>query len=130
MRPHPLQEPCLQELQALVSQTAGIDSATVVTGDGFEVASVLRDSVSPQRLAAMVSSLLMLSEAVAGELGMQRTQYVVVNAESGAVIAMRIPLSERELLISVLCSGDAGLGMVLFATRDCAQALARVLGSK
>lgn len=115
---------CRDALEGLVSQTAGIDSAAVVTGDGFEVAAVLRAGVSADKLAAMVSSLLALSEAVAGELAMGRCRYVIVETESGSVVTLRIPVPERELLMSVLCGNAATLGGVLFAARDCAHALA------
>ena len=67
MSAHPLQAACQDALDALVSQTAGVGSAAVVTSDGFEVASVLHADLSVEKLAAMTSSLLALSEAVASE---------------------------------------------------------------
>ncbi len=127
MSTHPLHAACHAALDTLVSQTAGIDSAAVVTGDGFEVASVLREDLSVEKLAAMASSLLALSEAVASEMGMQRCQYVIVDTESGSVVTLRIPTRAHELLLCVLCGDGVSLGSVLYATRDSARALARRL---
>ena len=64
-----LQAVCQSVVESLVSQTSGIDSAAIVTGDGFEVASVLRSGLSAEKLAAMSSSQLALSEAMASEMG-------------------------------------------------------------
>lgn len=114
-------------LEHLVSQTSGIESAAIVTGDGFEVASSLRPGLSVEKLAAMTSSLLALSEAVVGEMGMQRCQYVIIDTERGAVVTLRIPSDGHDLLLCVLCGDGATLGAVLYAARDSARALARRL---
>lgn len=124
---HILHAPCQDELETLVAQTLGVDSAAVVTGDGFEVASVLRTGVVADKLAAMVSSLLALSDAVARELDMLGCRNVIVETEAGAVVTLRVPAEGHELLISVLCSDAASLGSVLFAARDTARALGRRL---
>lgn len=122
-----LQVLCHGALETLVSQTPGVDTAAVVTGDGFEVASVLRDKISVEKLAAMVSSLLALSEAVASEMGMKRCQYVIVDTESGALVTLRIPTTSQDLLMCVLCGDGVSLGSVLYAARESARSLARRL---
>ncbi|NUO75363.1 roadblock/LC7 domain-containing protein [Lysobacter sp. 5GHs7-4] len=127
MSAHELRLPCRDMLEVLVSQTLGVDSAAVVTGDGFEVAAVLREGVAGERLAAMVSSLLALSEAVALELRMSGCRNVIVETETGAVVTLRVPVSGHELLMSVLCSDAASLGSVLYAARDTARALGQRL---
>ncbi len=127
MSAHPLQAACQDALDALVSQTAGVGSAAVVTGDGFEVASVLHADLSVEKLAAMTSSLLALSEAVASEMGMSRCRYVIVDTESGAVVTLRVPTRGHDLLMCVLCGDGVSLGSVLYAARDSARALARRL---
>ena len=119
-----LQAVCHGTLENLVFETSGVESAAIVTGDGFEIASILRNGISVEKLAAMVSSLLALSEAVASEMGKDRCQYVIVDTESGALVTLRIPAERHELLMSVLCGNTATLGAVLYAARDCAHALA------
>lgn len=122
-----LQVLCHGALETLVSQTPGVDTAAVVTGDGFEVASVLREHVSVEKLAAMVSSLLALSEAVTSEMGLKRCQYVIVDTESGALLTLRVPTRGQDLLMCVLCGDGVSLGSVLYAVRESARALARRL---
>ncbi len=122
-----LQAVCQGVVETLVSQTPGIDSAAIVTGDGFDVASVLRTGLSAEKLAAMSSSQLALSEAMASEMGMQRCQYVIVDTETGVVLTLRIPTRAHDLLMCVLCGDGVSLGSVLYAARDSARALARRL---
>ena len=114
---------CENEIEALVRQTPGIDSAAVVSGDGFEIAARLKPGVSGEKFAAMASSLLALSEAVVQELRMHQCRNVIIQSDHGAVVTMRIPVGYRELLISVLCNDASSLGAVLFATRATAQSL-------
>lgn len=122
-----LQALCQSTLDTLVSQTPGVDTAAVVTGDGFEVAAVLRDQISVEKLAAMVSSLLALSEAVTSEMGMKRCQYVIIDTEAGAVLTLRIPAKSKDLLMCVLCGDGVSLGSVLYAARESARSLAQRL---
>lgn len=118
---------CREEIEALVGQTRGVESAAVITGDGFEVASVLRTGVAGEKLAAMASSLLALSEAVVQELRMKACRNVIIESDNGSVVTLRIPVPGRELLMSVLCSDAASLGAVLYATRAAAQSLGQRL---
>lgn len=118
---------CREQLDAMVRETAGIESAAVVTGDGFELAAVLRHGVSGNKLAAMTSSLLALSEAVVEELKMRGCRNVIVEGEAGTVVMIRVPAEGNDLLMSVLCRENAVLGSVLYAARGCAVRLGALL---
>lgn len=121
---------CRQQLELLVRDTAGIESAAVVTGDGFELAAVLRHDLSGDKLAAMTSSLLALSEAVVEELRMRKCRNVIIEGEGGTVVMIRVPADGIDLLMSVLCREEAVLGSVLYATRVCAARLGAQLGQE
>lgn len=111
---------CRTHLDAMVHEVTGIESAAVVTGDGFEIAAVLRHGVSGNKLAAMTSSLLALSEAVVEELKMRGCRNVIIEGEGGTVVMIRVPARGTDLLMSVLCRESAVLGSVLYAARMCA----------
>jgi len=121
------QATCRIALQGLVSETAGIESAAIVTGDGFEVASVMRGPTPVEKLAAMVSSLLALSEALVAEVGKHRCNDVIVDTDNGCIVVLRVPARGHDLLLCALCGDAATLGSVLFAARESARALARRL---
>lgn len=120
---------CREHLEAMVHDTAGIESAAVVTGDGFELAAVLRHGLSGNKLAAMTSSLLALSEAVVEELKMRGCRNVIIEGESGTVVMIRVPAEGLDLLMSVLCRESAVLGSVLYAARTCASRLGVLLAA-
>lgn len=119
---------CREHLEAMVRDTGGIESAAIVTGDGFELAAVLRHGLSGNKLAAMTSSLLALSEAVVEELKMRGCRNVIVEGEGGTVVMIRVPAAGLDLLMSVLCRESAVLGSVLYAARACAARLGALLG--
>ena len=118
---------CRDLLDTLVRETTGIESAAVVTGDGFELAAVLRTGLSGNKLAAMTSSLLALSEAVVEELKMRGCRNVIIESEGGTVVMIRVPADGMDLLMSVLCRENAILGSVLYAARLCAARLGVLL---
>lgn len=119
---------CHEQLDTMVRETHGIESAAIVTGDGFELASVLRNGLSGNKLAAMTSSLLALSEAVVEELRMRGCRNVIIEGEGGTVVMIRVPAEGLDLLMSVLCREDAVLGSVLYAARISAARLGVQLG--
>jgi uncharacterized protein len=109
---------CADALQRLVDGTAGVHSACLVTSDGLPVASVLRDGVSADRLAAMTSSLHALGEAIAREHALEECQSVIVNGASGALIVIRTGTSETSFTLAAVCDTEATLGSVYFAARE------------
>lgn len=65
--------------------------ATVITGDGFEIGRSLRDRDGGDKLAGMSSSLQALSEAVARELAIGKSTYVVIETEKAHLLQLRVP---------------------------------------
>lgn len=112
---------CKLHLQRFVSATSGVTAAIVATSDGFEVASVLHTALSPEKMAAMTSSILALGEAVLSEAGLSNCQNVVIEADGGLIVMLSIGDPKGELLLSVITDGNAMLGQVLWAARRCCQ---------
>ena len=122
LRAHPELAPrCEAYLQKLVSSTSGVIAALVVTSDGFEVASVLHNDLSPEKMAAMTSSMLALGEAVLSEANLNDCQNVVIESNGGLIIMLAIGDPKKELLLSVITNGQAMLGQVLWAARQCCE---------
>ena len=89
MSAHPLQAACQDALDALVSQTAGVGSAAVVTSDGFEVASRLK--ADPATAAIPINMLSAMEGRGARVIGL----------ESGAEEYLAKPFDKAELLARV-----------------------------
>jgi predicted regulator of Ras-like GTPase activity (Roadblock/LC7/MglB family) len=110
---------CLESLRQLVSETLGVGSACLVTGDGFEIAAILAEGVSASRLAAMSSSMLALGTAVSTELRFKGCRSIVVEGETGTVVMVRLPATP-EMMLSVTCDKRGTVGGVLYAARHLA----------
>ena len=115
---------CREQLRALLAAADGADSAAIVSGDGFEIASQFKDSVSVSRVAAMTSSLHAIALAAGSELALGANHSVVVESEKGTLLILRIPTAQSELLLTVIARSSSLLGSVLFAARRCAGTIA------
>lgn len=112
---------CQTGLQWFVSQTSGVTAALVATADGFEIASVLHQSLSAEKMAAMTSSILALGEVVLAEAELSDCQNVVIESSNGMVVMLAIGDPRNELLLSVIADRNAMLGQVLWAARRCCE---------
>lgn len=110
---------CSEHLQWFVSQTSGVTAALVATTDGFEVSSVLHQSLSAQKMAAMTSSILALGEAVLAEADLSDCRNVVIESGGGLIVMLAIGDPRNELLLSVIADSNAMLGQVLWSARSC-----------
>lgn len=99
--------------------------ASVVTDDGFEVVHVPDNSADSGRFASMTSSVQALGEAVTRELSIGSSGYVVIAAENGHVLQLRVP--GHELIFAALFDTHETLGKALSSSRRCVERLAVLL---
>lgn len=109
---------CTEALRQLVDETAGVESACLVTGDGFEIASALTKATSSSRLAAMTSSMHALGAAITSELKMKECKSVIVDGETGTVVMVRVPSHHAEMMLAVTCGKKGTIGGILFAAKQ------------
>ncbi len=109
---------CTEALRQLVTDTAGVESACLVTGDGFEIASALTKATSGSRLAAMTSSMHALGTAITSELKMKECKSVIVDGETGTVVMVRVPSQHAEMMLAVTCGKKGTIGGILFAAKQ------------
>ncbi|MBL8297048.1 MAG: hypothetical protein JNN30_01765 [Rhodanobacteraceae bacterium] len=92
----------------------------IATVDGRLVSHVVDNGADPQRIAAMIGSMVALGESIGREVRIDRSQYVVVNALNGILLTQRVP-SRRELfVVSTLARTSTNLGVLLHETRSTA----------
>ena len=100
--------------------------ASILTDDGFEVVSV--PSAGERRIgrmASMASSMQALSDAVARELQMGLSEYIIIATESGYVIQLRIP--GQTLVMSTKFDDSETLGKALSISRLSATRLSALM---
>jgi predicted regulator of Ras-like GTPase activity (Roadblock/LC7/MglB family) len=119
---------CKRALLALVNDTSGVEAAVLASPDGFEVVSATRvRRIDGPRLAAMSSSILALGTALANELKLDACRNMHIDAGQGLVLLLTVPCARIELVLSALAPKDTTLGMMLMATRRCADAIGQRL---
>jgi len=120
---------CQESLRQLVADTAGVENACLVTGDGLEVAAVLAQNVSASRLGAMTSSIHALGSAITKELKMKDCRSVIVDGESGSLVMVQLPTTRVQLVLAVTCSQRATVGGALFAAKQHARWISEKLSA-
>ena len=101
--------------------------AALVTDDGFEVVRLAKTPTDGGRFASMASSMQALGDAVARELRMGESQYIIIASDNGHVIQLRVP--EHPLVLSALFDDFETLGKGLAISRASAAKLSTFLGA-
>ncbi len=89
--------------------------ATFLTDDGFEVASIAGDEKQNRRVASMASSMQALGDAVAKDLRIGGAEYIIIAAETGYVIQMRVP--EHAMVLAAHFDAAETVGKALSVAR-------------
>jgi predicted regulator of Ras-like GTPase activity (Roadblock/LC7/MglB family) len=89
--------------------------ASVLTEDGFEIAALAGSSIDGGRFASMSSSMQALSDAVARELDLGATNYLITSAPGGHVIQLRVP--GEDWVLAALFDHHETLGKGLSVSR-------------
>ena len=110
-------------LHDLTDLAHSVRYATVLTEDGFEVDGV--PAYEEDRLSSMASSMQALSEAVVRELALGAAQYVIIAADDGHIIQLRVP--GHPLVLAAVFELDENLGNALATCRFAAQRFATAL---
>lgn len=115
-------------LQAFFATSSAMQLVSLCYVDGRPLATL--GDASPeqaQRIAAMASSFLALSETFSKEAAHGRCAYATITSAQGLIVAVRVP-SPRSLYVLCAAAGRSdNLAMVLRRTLDCAEALASAL---
>jgi predicted regulator of Ras-like GTPase activity (Roadblock/LC7/MglB family) len=114
-------------LRELTGHSSALRRATLLTDDGFEVASVPAQAPDG-RLASMASSIQALTEGVAHELAIGSSQFVMIASDSGHVIQLRVP--GQGLVLAAVFDADGGLAPALSASRIAAERLGAALAAR
>ena len=114
-------------LEAFAHATPSVALAVLTSADGFEIAAHPRGLSTAQRLAAMSSSLQALSEAMAGEAGLEGVRNLVIESDGGTLIVLGVGKVTPRLSLTVVAKGDETLGRLLWASRECCAFLERRL---
>jgi predicted regulator of Ras-like GTPase activity (Roadblock/LC7/MglB family) len=111
-------------LTEMKDATSSLTYAALLTDDGFDVAR-LPGQTDGARFAGMASSMQALGDAVAHELKIGTSEYIIIATGKGYVVQLRVP--GQELVLSGLFDSDATIGTALAVARSFAQKMADLL---
>jgi uncharacterized protein len=111
-------------LAEMKDATSSLTYAALLTDDGFDVAR-LPGQTDGARFAGMASSMQALGDAVAHELRIGTSEYIIIASGKGYVVQLRVP--GQELVLSGLFDSDATIGTALAVARTFAQKMADLL---
>jgi hypothetical protein len=108
-------------LSGLKDLAPSLGYATILTEDGFSVVSVEGSGLDSNRFASMASSTQALADAVARELQLGDNEFVIVAAEQGHVVQVRV--DGHPLILAALFTDKETIGKSLAAARRTARRL-------
>lgn len=111
-------------LSELVSRSAEVDAAAVVSMDGLVMASVLPNTLEEDRLGAMSAALLSLGERTSEELGRGELAQVFVEGNAGYVFLMAAGM---DAVLTALVRKGSKLGLVLYDVKGAAKKIAEII---
>jgi predicted regulator of Ras-like GTPase activity (Roadblock/LC7/MglB family) len=112
-------------LTEMKSVSVSLVYAAFLTDDGFDVARLPSRTTDGPRFASMASSMQALSEAVAHELHIGTSEYLIIASAKGYVVQLRVP--GHTVVLSALFDTDATVGNALALAKSYAGKMATVL---
>ena len=111
-------------IRDLLTQTAEIEAAAVVSFDGLPMASALPAGMDEDRVAAMSAALLSLGERATVGLGRGELNQVFIEGEEGTVFLVS---ADNEAVLVAVAAKGAKTGMMLYEVKRTAATIADVL---
>jgi predicted regulator of Ras-like GTPase activity (Roadblock/LC7/MglB family) len=122
---------CQRLLDSVAEEVSELTLASLTALDGRTRAHTSRhDSLDAQRIAAVTSSLLALSESVTKETSVGGCQHSTITAEHGYIVVVRVPAGTDNLALAVGADQSAQLSLALRLTLDIAGGLASIVDGR
>lgn len=113
-----------EALRTLRQGTPEVIGATLVSSDGFIVASVLPNNIDEDLIGGMSASLLGVGERIAADLLGSQMEQTYVRAPKGFII---VNACGPEAMLVLLVTREAKLGLIFLEIKRAVAELARML---
>lgn len=112
---------CHKIFEDMMSKSDAINGVLVSTVDGHEVVHNFNADLPYEKLSAMLASMLALGENIAIETDQKHCKFVIVENSEGYILTLRL---KEKLVLSVIASAEANLGILHSLSRNGARKLA------
>jgi predicted regulator of Ras-like GTPase activity (Roadblock/LC7/MglB family) len=107
-------------LQGFAATNSEVHLLLLTSEDGFEVAAHPAKDARTARIAAMSSSIQALSDSLMREVGLARSNSLIVEADAGAIVVIGLHAAKPRMSLSIFTSKQQLLGKLLWAVRSLA----------
>lgn len=112
---------CQEALGRLRQRCSGVLWCSITSRDGLELASL---GAGNEKLSVMAGTLQALADGIASEAQLGTCREMYVSGPEGFFVTAGVRNGTRGVVVAVLASTDATLGMVLSALRAAGEELA------
>ena len=95
--------------------------------DGFELIAHPGSSERTTRIAAMSSSIQALSDSLIHEVGLTRSNSLIVESDAGAIVVIGVRGVVPRMSLAVFTNGNQLLGKLLWGARELAKQISAVI---
>lgn len=112
---------CHKVFDEMMSKSDAINGVLISTVDGHNVVHDFKSELPYEKLSAMLASMLALGENIAAEAAQKNCRFVIVENSDGYILTLRL---KEKLVLSVIASAEANLGILHSLSRNGAKKLA------
>lgn len=119
---------CQIFLENLIGEYSSVVYVSLSTVDGnpFAQAST-REEISTDRVAAMTSSLLSLSETLSNETLQGKCSYNAISTNFGSIVTVRVPTAKKLHTLSMCADLSENMAMIMRLAFDTSEKIAKLL---
>jgi predicted regulator of Ras-like GTPase activity (Roadblock/LC7/MglB family) len=110
-------------LQNFAAANSEVHLLLLTSEDDFEVAAHPASDSRTARVAAMSSSIQALSDSLMREMGLARSNNLIVEADAGAIVVVGLHAAKPRMTLSIFTSKQQLLGKLLWAVRSLAASI-------
>ncbi len=114
-------------LKELESKVREIDGGLIVRNDGLVIASLMRENLDRDLVAAMSASLLNVSSRVLEELQKGFVEDLVVKGENGLIAIISV---NPEIILATMAKKDVNLGLLLLSMKKAKDKILKIIESE
>lgn len=106
---------CEEELKTYASNYPSVEMVLLATPDGFEISSYTTNKAhNANKLSAVGSSLLALSNSLVNELKLKSCKSVVLDAEKGKIYISSIKNMHHMIVLMIQATETSSLGNIVY----------------
>lgn len=111
-------------LRKLNTVSDSIEASAVISGDGLVKASMLGESIDPDRFGAMCATLLALAKRAAAETARGELKLVLIEGTLGTMLIVQIG---NKGVLAIAAKPKSNLGMIFLEARKTAAEIALII---